>query len=82
MADSTVWAPMPRTAPGLPIYPGTLIYWDAYVPKVWEGRRQWDKDGPAEVPTARLAPRALGPELGIVYRWAGPRLVQCSTCNE
>jgi hypothetical protein len=51
--------------------------WPAvFVPKVWLGLREWNKDGP--VP----APASLGTApLGLVYEWHGLRLV-CVNCPD
>ena len=65
MADSVVWAPMT----GWPA---------AFVPKCWQGLREWTKDGPAGVPVTlnAVAGRA---SLGRVYPRA--RLV-CVNCPD
>ena len=50
--------------------------WDAFVPKVFEGRRHWNADGPVEVPL--YTRNAM---VGRVYAWRGPHLV-CVNCPD
>ena len=65
MPDPVVWA----TMPGWPA---------AFVPKVFEGSREWNADGPV----SPAASAGLGdPDHWRVYAWAGPRLV-CVSCPD
>ena len=66
MADPVIWAPMLR-------WPAAMV------PKVYQGAREWNADGPVAPP---MAVGALGPELlGLVYEWRGPRLL-CVNCPD
>jgi hypothetical protein len=62
MADPVVWAPM-------------LDWPAAYVPKVFQGVREWDGPKPALGVTLDKTP------LGLVYEWRGPRLY-CVNCPD
>jgi hypothetical protein len=64
MADPVVWAPMPD-------WPA------AFVPKTFNGVREWDADGPKPPPGTGQG----DPAHWRVYAWAGPRLV-CVNCPE
>jgi hypothetical protein len=62
--ETVCWAPM--------------VGWPAaFVPKVWQGRRDWNENGPGAPPGAAQQPAPV--RLGQVYAWQGPRLV-CVTC--
>jgi hypothetical protein len=64
MTDPVVWAPMP----GWPA---------AFVPKVYQGVREWDRDGPKPPPGAGVP----APSTWRVYAWRGPRLY-CVNCPD
>jgi hypothetical protein len=71
MADSVIWAPMT----GWPA---------AFVPKCWQGLREWTKDGPSEAPISLNAAVSRA-SLGRVYQWqgSGPRArLVCVNCPD
>jgi hypothetical protein len=65
MADPVVWAPM-------------LDWPAAFVPKVFEGMREWNADGPVPPPGSGFGELLQN---WRVYEWRGPRLV-CVNCPD